>query len=181
MLPVGTTPAIPEAEHEDEHPITGSNDAVGRSTVQPAWTGFWCIAVIHDTLELDDGAVGGRETKKNGDENEETDEFELVSGEFDCKCATPVSLLYFIGEIGEEDIAMQKFGFLLDFDLLFRVSCSQFIMSNNIIFDESAIYISMSEDGQAKAGRVVADHSGSPKMKSCAPRPSRTAHMGSKV
>lgn len=133
MLPVVTTPAIPEAEHEDEHPITGSNDAVGSSTVQPAWIGFWCIAVIHDKFELDDGAAGGRETNKDGDKNEETDEFELVSGEFDRKCETPVSLLYFIGG---EDIAMQKFGFLIDFDLLFRFSCSQFSMSNNIIFDD---------------------------------------------
>lgn len=90
-----------------------------------------------DKLKWYDGAVGGRKNTKTGEENQEENEFELVSGEFDCKCETPVSLLYFIGE---EDITMQKFGFLLDFGLLSRISCSQFSMRNDIIFDESAIY-----------------------------------------
>ena len=91
---------------------------------------------VENKLELDDGAAGGRQKTKSGDENDE-EEFELVIVEFGRKCGTPVSLLHFGG--GEEDIAMQNFGFLLDFDLLSRVSCSQFSM-RNIIFDEAAVF-----------------------------------------
>lgn len=120
----------------DEITIAGSNEAVGLPTVQPAWIGFWCFGVINDKLELDDGAAGGRETNKNGDENEE-DEFELESGDFSRKCETPVSLLYLVEE---EDLARQKFNVLRAFTLLFLVRCSHFSTSNNIIFDESVFF-----------------------------------------
>ena len=97
---------------------------------------FWSVKIIQDKLELDDGAAGGRETNKTGDENGEEVEFELESEEVSRKCETPVSLLYFVQEA---DIAMQKFGLLLDLSLLFRIRCSQFSISKNVIFDESAM------------------------------------------
>lgn len=114
MLSVVLAPATTGAELVDENTITGSNDAVGRSTVQPAWIIFWCVGVSNDKLELNDGAAGGRDTKKNGDQNEEEDEFELESGDSSRKCGTPVSFLCFVGE---EDLARQKVNVLRAFKL----------------------------------------------------------------
>lgn len=148
---------MPEAEPVDEHPIRGSNDADGRSTVQPAWMCFWGVGVIHYKLKLDDGAAGGRKTNKIGDETEEEDEFELVSGDVSRKCETPVSLLYFIRE---EDIAMQKFSFLLNFDIVFCVRCSHISMTNNIMFIESSLSMAVGYDRQ-RSEWISDDHASS--------------------